>query len=114
MYLILLFFGCILILITIVDGFKIASSPMFIIFEFILNLTVTLDLTLRVYMAGCKVYANKNKCWNKLDFVIVFGCNMLFFVSILDDMTVGEISDEVLLVMWSVIQSFRMLMIARR
>ena len=105
---------CILILITIIDGFKIAKSPMFIVSELLLNLIISIDFGFRVKMAGLKNYLMRNKIWNKLDFVIVVACNILFIFSILNHVTFGEISEEFLLVAWSVAQSLRMLVIARK
>uniref|UniRef100_A0A7S3MVD5 Uncharacterized protein n=1 Tax=Strombidium inclinatum TaxID=197538 RepID=A0A7S3MVD5_9SPIT len=86
---------------------------MFILLEFILNLTISIDLGCRVKMAGFHAFMNKNRFQNKLDFLIVVGCNLLFLVSLLDGYTIGEISDEFLLLVWSVIQTLRILMIAR-
>jgi hypothetical protein len=99
-YLILLFFGVVLIGVTIVDGFKIADSPAFIFFEILLNLTVTLDLAMRVKLNGLSNYIRQNKFWNSLDIFIVVGCNLLFFISLLNHTTLGELSDEFLLVFW--------------
>lgn len=66
---------------TIVDGFKIADSPTFIVVELILNLTITIDFGARVRMTGFVTYMSKSH-WNKLDFLIVFGCDLLFLISI--------------------------------
>jgi hypothetical protein len=91
----------VLILVTIVDGFKIADSSMFIIVELLLNITITVDFLLRVKMAGFRTYLKKS-FWNKLDFVIVIGCNLLFLGSVLSHESYGEISEEALLVFWSI------------
>jgi hypothetical protein len=56
----------------------------------------------------------QNKCWNKLDFLIVVMCNMLFILSIIFHSGSGEISEELLLVGWSIAQSCRMLIIAKK
>lgn len=102
-----------LIVVTIIDGFKIAESKMFITVELLLNLTITVDFLLRVKMAGFKSYLRKS-LWNKLDFVIVLGCNLLFVVSIIAQVSYGEISEELLLVFWAIAQSLRMIVIARK
>ena len=102
-----------LIVITIVDGFKIAQSPVFIAVELILNITISIDLLFRVRMQGCKKYFQKSG-WNKLDLFIVLGCNILFIISLLSHITAEEISEELLLVAWSVAQSLRMIVIARK
>jgi len=86
---------------TIVDGFKIAESPTFITVEVLLNLTITIDFAARVRMAGFIPYLKKS-IWNKLDLLIVIGCNLLFIVSLIAHVTFGEISEELLLVFWSI------------
>jgi len=104
----------ILVVITIADGFRVAGSPFFIAIEFILCLTVTVDLGLKVKMQGFKKYL-KGGTWNKLDFFIVISCNLIIMLSIFKSENVAEpISEELLLIAWSVFQSLRMLMIARK
>jgi hypothetical protein len=112
-YIGLLVIGVSLIVITIVDGFKIAESPAFIAVELILNITISFDLLCRVRLQGCKKYFKKSG-WNKLDFFIVLGCNALFIVSLLQHISAEEISEELLLVAWSIAQSLRMIVIARK
>jgi len=92
---------CVLIITTIIDGFKIAESPTFIVVELLLNLTITIDFAARVKMEGFKKYLFKS-WWNKLDYLIVIGCNLLFLISVIDNVTFGEISEEGLLVFWSI------------
>ena len=104
---------CILIITTIVDGFKIAESPTFIFIEFLLNVTISIDLGLRIKMYGFSRYINKNT-WNKLDVLISVLCNILFVVSLITKVAFEMISEELLLVAWSIAQSFRMLLIARK
>lgn len=87
---------------------------MFIVSELLLNLIISIDFGFRVKMAGLKNYLLRNRIWNKLDFIIVVACNILFIFSILNHVTFGEISEEFLLVAWSVAQSLRMLVIARK
>jgi hypothetical protein len=113
-YIGLLSFGLLLVLITIVDGFKIADSPMFIALELLLNFTVTADLALRIKLNGFRGFLEQQRCWNTLDLVIVVGCNLLFIVSLVNNVRVGELSDEVLLLFWIVGQALRMLVIARK
>lgn len=105
---------CILIITTIIDGFKVAESSAFIFIEFLLNATISIDLGLRVRMYGFRNYINKNRVWNKLDVLIVILCNILFLLSIIFNIAFVEINEELLLVAWSIAQSFRMLIIARK
>ena len=74
--------GCLLLLIAIIDGFKVADSPAFISVELLLNVTISLDFYFRVRMIGFVNYM-KNSIWNKLEVLIVVGCNVLFIVSLL-------------------------------
>lgn len=106
--------GCLLILATIIDGFKIAESPLFICVELLLNITISVDFGCRIRMVGFKKYMGQNKCWNKLDCFIVVMCNLLFIISLMFHSGTGEISEEILLVGWSIAQSCRMLIIARK
>ena len=112
-YIGLLLIGCLLILTTIVDGFKVAESPTFITVELCLNIMISLDLIFRVRMVGFTKYLSKS-CWNKLDLAIVIGCNILFVISILQQATYEILTDELLLIAWAVAQSFRMVIIARK
>ena len=64
-------------------------------------------------MIGCGKYMSKS-CWNKLDLVIVIGCNLLFIISLMAHSTLEYISEEILLVAWSIAQSLRMIIIARK
>lgn len=100
-YIGLLVIGVSLFVITIVDGFKIAESPAFIAVELVLNVTISIDLFCRVRLQGCKKYFKKSG-WNKLDVFIVLGCNVLFIISLTQHISAEEISEELLLVAWSI------------
>ena len=51
-YIGLLAMGCLLIVATIINGFKIAESPLFICVELLLNITISVDFGCRVRMIG--------------------------------------------------------------
>ena len=95
-YIGLLAMGCLLIIFTMINGFKIAESPLFICVELLLNITISIDFGCRVRMIGFKKYMLQNKCWNKLDFLIVVMCNMLFILALVFHSGVEEISEELL------------------
>ena len=103
----------VLIATTIIDGFKIAESPLFIAIELFLNLLISVDLLCRVRMVGFKKYLLKD-WWNKLDLIIVIGCTSLFVFSIIYKASANEISEELLLILWSSFQCCRMLVIAKK
>jgi hypothetical protein len=74
--------GCILLIIAVVDGFKVADSPAFICVELLLNVTISFDFCFRIRMVGFNNYM-RNSIWNKLEVIIVVGCNLLFIVSMI-------------------------------
>ncbi len=74
--------GCILLIIAVVDGFKVADSPAFICVELLLNVTISFDFYFRIRMVGFNNYM-RNSIWNKLEVIIVVGCNLLFIVSMI-------------------------------
>ena len=113
-YIALLVTGTLLVVTTIVDGFKVADSPTFIAVELLLNITISVDFAFRVRMAGFKKYLTKSH-WNKLDFLIVFGCNILFLITMISYSNLSEeISEEMLLIFWSIAQSLRMIVFAKK
>ena len=59
-YYAVLVLSLLLILVTIIDGFKVADSWMFISLEVIINLMITGDFACRVKMAGCKKFFKSN------------------------------------------------------
>mgnify|MGYP000303318454 CR=1 FL=1 len=71
----------------------VADSPTFIIVELLLNVTITLDFLARVKLEGFRKYLRKSN-WNKLDFSICFGCNLLFVVSLVSHAIFEEMKDE--------------------
>jgi len=86
---------------TIIDGFKIAKSPAFVVVEFVLCITITIDFAFKARMAGCAKYLTMNH-WNKFDLVIVIGCNILFIISVIStSKSVGEeVTEEILFIAW--------------
>lgn len=112
-YIFLLLIGLSLLCITIIDGFKVAASDYFMAVEGIFNLLISIDLIFRIRMVGFKKYLRDN-WWNKLEVFIVVGCNILFIFSVIKHITYEELSEELLLVVWSIAQSLRMIMIARK
>jgi len=82
-----LVFAFILILITIIDGFKVAQTGWFITFEFLLNLMIGLDLAFRIKLAGFKKYFiladNRYNWWSVFDAVVVCGCILSFIVTLI-------------------------------
>ena len=55
-YISLLILAFVLIIVTIIDGFKVADSPMFIFLELLLNVMIGVDFACRVKLVGCERY----------------------------------------------------------
>ena len=107
-----------LVVITFVGGMKIDENPMFIAFESFINLCILVDYLIRVYLAGFKRFFKNGSIWNVFDSVVVFGCVMLFIVMLLSRtgliLIFEELSEELLLIIWSVFQTLRMIIFAKK
>ena len=119
--LLLLSFG--LILVTIFDGFKVAETPQFIILELILNLLIGADFACRIKLVGCQKYvrdpdSGNIRWWNIFDALVVTLCNATFAVQLFSKTGnikgFEEASEEVLIVMWCIWQTLRMILIAKK
>jgi len=76
-----------LILVTIVDGFKVADSPLFIFFELLLNVLIAGDFGCRLKLVGASRYFKNPstghlRWWHIFDAVVVILCNLLFSVAL--------------------------------
>lgn len=60
----------------------------------------------------------KGGCWNIFDTFVVFGCILLFVAMLLSRsgtvLILEELSEEILLITWSLFQTFRMIFIAKK
>jgi hypothetical protein len=108
-------------MVTIVDGFMIAKSFLFIALESIVNLLITLDFVCRIKLVGTsKFFRNQGKLrwFNIFDTFVVISCNLLFILAVTAGNTTlyyaDETIEEILLVVWSVWQLFRLLFIAKK
>ena len=107
-----------LVIITLLKGMKIDENPMFIAFESFINFCILIDYFFRVYLAGFKRFFRGDSLWNIFDSVVVFGCVILFIVMLLSRagliLVFEEISEELLLILWSVFQTLRMIIFAKK
>ena len=75
-----------LIFVTVVDGFKIASSPQFLLLEGGLTFGVTVDFLCRLKMTGFnkffRLYGTSNWWWNYFDCFMVSSSLALFLLSV--------------------------------
>jgi len=110
-YIMLLIMACILIFVTIIDGFKVANSPLFISLEFLLNVLIGVDFACRVKLVGCERYfkdaqSGSIKWWNVFDALVVTCCNLVFFVAIFTKKSpirgLEQGMEEFLIVMWCI------------
>jgi hypothetical protein len=94
-----------LVLSTLIYGFKVGQTPFFIFIESLLNVIVLLDFLCRVRLLGLKRFF-EGGLWNIFDAIVVLGCLILFALMLvsrsLSLIIYEEVSEEILLVAWSV------------
>lgn len=117
-YWVMLFMSFLLILVTIVDGFKIVNSLMFNFFEACLILLTMIDLLARIKMQGISRFMNHQSRYlfwfNWFDFLICFSTCLIYTFSSLYKNELGEVFDTVLLVIWATCSIIRMYIIAKK
>ena len=122
-YICLLILGFGLILMTVIDGFQVAESALFIILELFLNILIGFDLGFRVKLVGFAKYikdqaTGKLRWWNIFDAIVVVCCIMVFVTTLISKtgMIKGfeEAGEEALIVIWCIWQSLRMIVIAKK
>jgi hypothetical protein len=106
-----------LVFFTLSFGFKIGETLLFLFAECILNLVVLIDFACRVHLLGIKRFL-EGGYWNVFDAIVVFGCVFTFLVTLLSKslslLIFEEVSEEILLITWSLFQSLRMIFIAKK
>lgn len=114
---VLLGVGVLLIFSTLIYGFKIGETPFFLFIEFLLNFFVLADFACRVRLLGFKRFFDGG-FWNVFDAFVVFGCVLLFLLSLIQSSfsvhIFEEVSEEILLISWSLFQTLRMIFIAKK
>ena len=107
----MLILSCGLIIITIIDGFKVCNTAWFMGLEFLLNFLITGDFVARMKMVGCNKYFRKAssghlRWWHLFDAAVVVLCLILFAVMLFAKSGVvkgfDEAAEEILLVIWSI------------
>ena len=107
----LLVFSFCLIAVTVVDGFQVAESPLFITMELILNVLIGIDFFFRIKLVGWNKYVRdpptgKLRWWNIFDGLVVIFCNLVFALSLFSKtgMVKGfeESFEEFLIVIWCI------------
>jgi hypothetical protein len=71
-----------LVVLTLIKGFKVDENPLFIFAECILNILILTDFIFRVKIMGVKRFFQGDK-WNIFDAVVVSGCILLFILMLL-------------------------------
>jgi hypothetical protein len=119
----MLVLSCGLILVTIIDGFKVCNTAWFICLELLLNFLITIDFVARIKMVGCEKYfknasSGHIRWWHIFDAIVVILCLTLFAVMLFAHSGVvkgfDEAAEEALLVIWSIWQTLRMINIAKK
>jgi len=110
-YIFMLILSCGLILVTIIDGFKVCNTGWFIALEFLLNFLITGDFVARIKMVSCEKYFRNGstghlRWWHIFDAIVVILCLLLFAIMLFAHSGVvkgfDEAAEEALLVIWSI------------
>jgi len=89
----------------------VAESPLFIIMELVLNLSICIDFVFRIRLVGWSKYARdpatgKLRCWNIFDGMVVVVCNLVFALSLFSKTGIlkgfEESFEEFLIVIWCI------------
>jgi hypothetical protein len=106
-----------LVFVTLVCGFRIGESPLFLFTECIINLVILLDFVFRLRLMGAKRFF-EGGYWNVFDAIVVFGCLFTFMLMMISSsfslFIFEEVSEEILLITWSLFQTLRMIFIAKK
>ena len=98
-------------------GFKVGQEPFFIFIESLLNIIVLFDFLCRVRLLGVKRFF-EGGFWNIFDAIVVLGCVLLFALMMISRsmsmIIFEEVSEEILLVAWSLFQTLRIIFIAKK
>ena len=129
-----------LVVLTVFKGFSIEENPAFILMESILNFLIILDFVCRLKLVGLRrfffgasstsngpntgIFLNgdtrsKIRLWNWLDALVVI-CSFALFLAIAIQVSASssskleEVGEIILLVIWALFQTLRVIFIARR
>lgn len=97
-YYVLLFMSLLLIIVTIVDGFIVAESFMFIVLEALINVLIVGDFVCRLRMAGTDKFfrspSGNLKKWNIFDAIVVAACILTFLIALITKHGIVKEIDE--------------------
>lgn len=106
-----------LVAVTLIKGFQVDESPYFILVEIILNIIILVDFIFRIKLMGVRRFF-QGGFWNIFDTIVVIGCILIFILMLLSQsgtvLILEELSEELLLIGWSIFQTFRMIFIAKK
>lgn len=117
-----------LVIITIAKGFKVEENPLFIFIESMLNLVIIADFLCRLRLIGARRFFGQqvngnstSRLWNWLDAIVVLGSFLCFLAIIFSSASsqtdtdyLEEVSEIVLLAIWALFQTLRVIFIAKR
>lgn len=113
----LMIISMMLVFVTLFFGFRIGESPLFLFIECLLNLVILLDFLFRLRLMGTKRFF-EGGYWNVFDAIVVFGCVFTFLLMMISSsfqvLIFEEVSEEILLITWSLFQTLRMIFIAKK
>jgi hypothetical protein len=106
-----------LVLITLVVGFRVAETPLFLFIECLINMVILVDFGCRLRLMGMKRFF-EGGYWNIFDAIVVFGCIFTFVLMLISNslsiLIFEEVSEEILLITWSLFQTLRMIFIVKK
>lgn len=104
-YLGLLVVSILLVIFTLWKGFDLDENLFFVLAEVLLNMLILVDFIFRVKLVGVNRFF-KGGPWNLFDTFVVSGCILLFLLILVSKhgniLVFEEISEEILLIVWSV------------
>ncbi len=107
-----------LVFTTLIMGLNVDQSPYFLFIECLINLLILVDFLCRVRLLGVRRFFKEGGWWNIFDAVVVGATVILYGLMMLSKsgalLILEEISEEILLVAWSVFQTLRMIFIAKK
>ena len=117
-YLVLMLTSIALMICTIFYGLLVNDNPAFLFVEIVMNLLILADFIIRVWLQGPAKFFRRGQIMNYFDSFVVIGCVILFLLIMANKqmklLFFEELSEELLLIIWSVFQTLRMIFIAKK
>lgn len=92
-----------LVVVTIIKGFKVEENPLFIFIESVLNIVLIADFLCRLRLIGCSRFfgpqtstqgSGSSRVWNWFDAIVVVGSFLMFLIILFSHATVPSEDSE--------------------